>query len=189
MKIQTMKKTFLLALISAIFVMTSCGDPEPDVTTDPDTTTTPELDTKGLVSFDLSTEGLDYTMMVPNQESAKALPLLTYRDGTDDYLLQVGDKFQIVIVEDAPDMDFVKADLENALDFTNTIITEEADYIIYKTEAPDMEGEEFYHFYMFMNIGGYDYVFRDYRMEDDFNQMHVERMIKSIKTSKALMSA
>ena len=180
-----MKKLLYLCVLP-LMLLTACGE-----TTTTDETDTPEntpaVDLTGLEIFDMSEQGLFLTMMVPNKDEARGEPVLTYQDGLDNFVLQVGEKFQMVITEDIPDFDLLRGDLEADLTFTNTIVKDEENCLVYVSEAADLE-KTFHHFYMTCNIDGIDYVIQDHQM-GEFNQMNIDKMIKSVKTLEGKPSA
>lgn len=184
-----MKKMLFLLALPAMF-LASCGDGNNG--TDPNGTDSlanagPDLSDMVSLETNMEEHGVDLTMMVPNSDKAEADPLVEYDDGRMITTVKVGERFQLVITDMEPDKAQFKRDLEGDLTFTNTIIEETDDMIIYESKAADME-RTFFHLWMSKDIGGIIYQIEDNKA-GEFTKVNIEEMVKSIRTIEGKVSA
>ena len=186
-----MKKLFLLLTIPACIALTSCGDGTEGevVSTDSVPAENDALDSRVYFEYDMTPHGVEYgtdlawSIMVPNKDRASADPMVEYASGSMITTLQVGKHYIADIMDLEPDKALKKEDLKNDHTFTNSIIEETDDVIIYESKAKDME-QTFFHFWMAKEINGLEYTIEDNKF-GEFTKVHVEAMIKSLKTIKS----
>lgn len=166
-----MKNLFYLLVCSTI-LLTSCNSNKEDQQgSGPG---------QGMMELDLSQYGMNLTMLVPDS-TIGTLEVTAQSYG--DIEIRVGNYFQVKIAPGG-DLALKKSDLEGDLLFKTTILKEDPNMIIYKSDLPD-GSKSFHHFYMIMNVGGANYEIRD--IEDSgesFSEAIVNKMVESAQTLK-----
>ncbi len=186
-----MKRLALITLsalaIPALLTLEGCGSDEPAGTNDTTATVeTPVINMEGMVEFDMSESGLACKLMVPDEDHAKMLPEMEFNEASGNYELKVGERFWFTIVEDEPDFEMKKADLQDDLLFKNDFLKDESGLLIYESTLPD-ESKSFVRFYMVREIGGIKYIFEDNQM-GEFRRGDVDRMINAINSISTVTS-
>lgn len=187
-----MKKLALLAVaafaIPTMMTLQGCGGEDPG--NGNDTTAvdnTPVINMEGMTEFPMTDGGLDFKMMVPDEDHAKATPELSFNEGAGYYELRVGERFWFTITEDEPDFEMKKADLNDDLLFKNDFLKDEDGLLIYESTLPD-ESKSFVRFYMVKEIGGRKFIFEDEKM-GEFTRGNIDKMVNAINTMVAVTAA
>lgn len=92
-------------------------------------------------------------------------PTLLWKDEIGKLLVRSGDRLAIEIYEAPGDMGRIKADLDRDLLRKHTIVEEEPDLLIYRSEFPDDTTLVFHHFNRSITVG--DRVFQVEDAQDD----------------------
>lgn len=191
-----MKRLALIAAlglaIPASFTLQGCGGGETPTQDTVVTNNEPLPSMDGMVEYDMSEAGLSMKMMVPNEDLARALPECSFNEDAGYFELKVGERFWMTIVEDTPDFELKKSDLNEDLLFTNTFIKDEPECLIYESALPvveeGVEPRSYMRFYMSKEIGGVTYIFEDEKM-GEYTRGDIERMVNAINAIAAVTPA
>lgn len=131
-------------------------------------------------SIDLATHGLPLTITPPDKQlTGGAEPSVVWRDETGTLAVTAGEHFALEIREEPADLPRLKATLDRDLLRKNTIVREEPDLLVWRSEFPDDSTLVFIHFYRVLQSEG-----REFTVQDadglTFNEQDVERMCTSI---------
>ncbi|NQV52323.1 MAG: hypothetical protein HQ500_04030 [Flavobacteriales bacterium] len=173
-----MKRTFLLALAAIALFMQSCGSGTEGETTAVDSTAQalPAVLARGTVELNLSEQFFPFTMLVP--DSSRGL-VEVEETGYGETIVRVGTVFNMSIAEGG-DMSTKKAEVADDLMFTNTIVEEGDDFIVYKSVIEGSPLDPEYHFYAVKDVNGMTYEFKDNKDEGPFAESIVRLMIESV---------
>jgi hypothetical protein len=145
-------------------------------------TTTAE--TSGMMSVDLSEHGLPAELMVPDKSKTGVDPTITVDDVTSIVNIRCGKNYNVMMREEDMSMDLIKSDLEGDIMFTNDIILETDNSIVYKQTTPD-GSNELYHFASVIDDGTSIVFARSFDM-GQYSKLQAERMMKSAMTLKMM---
>lgn len=135
---------------------------------------------QGMMELDLSQYGMNLSLFVPDS-TVGTLEVTAQSYG--DVEIRVGNFFMLKIAPGG-DLALKKTDLEGDLLFKTTIVKEEPNLIIYKSDLPD-GSNSFHHFYMIVNAGGANYEVRDIDDSGEaFTEAIINKMVESAQTLK-----
>lgn len=180
-----MKKLLLCLAVAALSLGAGCNGNGSSESTEGGSTTTSESDiAPGLVEYDLSAHGLPLLIQVP--DTSKAEPNIEYNN-MGKLAVRIGKEFQIQIGEE-PDMELKRMDLSEDLVFTSTMISEQPNFILYKSEVADADAgvAPRYHFYLVLEIDGVAYEISDIDEGEPFDEAPIEEMLRCAQTIKAV---
>jgi len=133
---------------------------------------------KGMRYLDISKTGMNLFVLTP--DSAAGI-LDTIAQSSGEYLIKVGNSFQISVLENSGDIAQRKADITN--DDVNKLkkyITDDATTLVWESGIADLSE---FHFYYIAKIGDRTYVFEDIKGEP-FSQDAVQKMLDACKQAK-----
>ncbi|GAB4377549.1 MAG: hypothetical protein Kow0075_06230 [Salibacteraceae bacterium] len=167
--------TILIALMLSLHACSGGADQSSDGQTADSSSLPVELQ-QGVMTLDLSAYYLPFSLIVP--DSTKGYPEVE-DTGYGEYIVRVGDNYQVVIAEGG-DLQEKKAALADDLLFDHEIIEEGSDYILYKSTIKDSFLDPVYHFYAVKQVGGLQFEFHDYDAEDGYAESVATFMLKSV---------
>ena len=162
------KITLLLALVAGIISCNGKKGEEQEQLTAP----------KGMRYLDIGKTGMNLFILMP--DSAAGV-LDTIAQSSGEYLIKVGNAFQISVLENNGDIAQRKADITN--DDVNKLkkyVTDDATTLMWESGIADMSE---FHFYHIAKIGERTYVFEDIKGEP-FTQEAVQKMLDACKQAK-----
>lgn len=176
---QKIMRKYLLFLPFAL-MLSACGSGDSS-STEEVTEALPEILAQRTTKLDLSEYQLPFVLIVP--DSTRGIPevVVTSFGETD---ISVGSAFHVVIAEGGDVAEKTKA-LSEDLMYTNTIIEQAEDFLLYKSEIKDSFLDPEFHFYAVKNVNGISYEFRDYSDEGGYAETVARFMLTSINHLKA----
>jgi len=164
-----MKKLFtLLSIITLSLAISSCGGKE----------TKQNIEAPaGMVAFDLSKYGKQFSIFVPDTTAAK-LEVIEQSWGALE--IKVGKNFHISITEDPGDIELRKSDIKsNDVNIFKSYVIEEPLTIMWESAITQPE----FHFYSIQKIGKNTYVFEDVVPADGqpLGKEAIQKMLDSAK--------
>lgn len=163
----------IVLLFSMVFL--SCGESTEANQVDSTTVLLPHH-----MEVDISPYGFLATIQIPDT----TVGIAEYNETNWGALeIKVGKGFGISIQSGEGNMELLKKDLKEDLVFTNEIIAETPNSIIYKRTIKDAEIKPLYHFFYFDTIDGYIVEVKSLDMEE-YTQKNVEDMLKAAQTLK-----
>jgi hypothetical protein len=178
-QLSNMKKLPLLSLLLIAFVAFSCGGGEKSENQSSEkvaTETLPSSLARGTMLLDLSDYFIPFSLYVP--DSNRGIPNIL-ETGYGETEIEVGTTFHIMVAEGGNVAD-KKVSLAGELMYTNEIIEEGTDFMLYKSTIKDSHLEPEFHFYAVKQINGVDFEFRDYSNEGGFAETVARFMLESI---------
>ncbi len=164
-----MKKLFtLLSIITLSLAISSCGGK--------DTKQNVEAPA-GMVAFDLSKYGKQFSIFVPDTTAAK---MEVTEQSWGALEIKVGKNFHISITEDPGDMELRKSDIKsNDVNIFKSYVVEEPLTIMWESAITQPE----FHFYSIQKIGKNTYVFEDVVPADGqpLGKEAIQKMLDSAK--------
>lgn len=147
-------KTFLPSLLLAGTLFgAACGTGTSDAAMDAANTDLPQV-----VLTDLDAHHMPLLIETPENGPA---PELLWKDEIGKLLVRSGDRLAVEIYEAPVGLERLKADLDRDLLRKHTIIEEEPDLLIYRSEFPDDTALVFHHFHRSITMGD-----RTFQVED-----------------------
>ena len=137
---------------------------------------------KGMRYLDISKTGMNLFVLTPDSASGV---LDTIAQSSGEYLIKVGNTFQISVLENAGDIAQRKADITN--DDVNKLkkyVTDDATTLMWESGIADMSE---FHFYHIAKVGDRTYVFEDVKGEP-FTQEATQKMLDACKQAKEKMT-
>ncbi|MGZ3864605.1 MAG: hypothetical protein ACXVPN_15240 [Bacteroidia bacterium] len=163
-----LKITVMLALVAG---MISCGGKKGEEQE-------PLNAPKGMRYLDISKTGMNVYVLTPDSTAGV---LDTIAQSSGEYLIKVGNNFQVSILENAGDIAQRKADITN--DDVNKLkkyVVDDATTLLWESGIADMSE---FHFYHIAKIGDRTYVFEDIK-GDPFTQEAAQKMLDACKQAK-----
>lgn len=163
-----LKITLMLALTAGIISCNGKKEEEQEQLTAP----------KGMRYLDISKTGMN--LYVLTLDSAAGV-LDTIAQSSGEYLIKIGNAFQISVLENNGDIAQRKADITN--DDVNKLkkyIIDDATTLLWESGIADQSE---FHFYHIAKIGDRTYVFEDIKGEP-FSQLSIEKMLDACKQAK-----
>ena len=133
---------------------------------------------KGMRYLDISKTGMNLYVLTPDSTAGV---LDTIAQSSGEYLIKVGNAFQISVLENAGDIAQRKADITN--DDVNKLkkyVIDDATTLMWESGIADMSE---FHFYHIAKVGERTYVFEDIK-GDPFTQEAVQKMLDACKQAK-----
>ena len=133
---------------------------------------------KGMRYLDISKTGMNLYVLTP--DSAAGV-LDTIAQSSGEYLIKVGNNFQVSVLENAGDIAQRKADITN--DDVNKLkkyVIDDATTLLWESGIADMSE---FHFYHIAKVGDRTYVFEDIK-GDPFTQEAAQKMLDACKQAK-----
>lgn len=128
--------------------------------------------------FSVNDGGYNFSIILPKDMMIESSPNITVNSATGELHIQVGDKFWIVATQEKTDMTTIKTSINEDMLFTNRIVEENPNSILYQRILPD--GTEYdYSYRNFCDLGGKTYVFKTCE-EGEFSMDNVSRMKQAI---------
>lgn len=163
-----LKITLMLALIASIISCNGKKGEEQEQLAAP----------KGMRYLDISKTGMNLYVLMP--DSAAGI-LDTIAQSSGEYLIKVGNAFQISVLENNGDVAQRKADITN--DDVNKLkkyVIDDASTLMWESGIADMSE---FHFYHIGKVGERTYVFEDIK-GDPFTLEAVQKMLDACKQAK-----
>lgn len=135
---------------------------------------------KGKVELDLTQYGIEASIFVPDTTK---LPASLEAKDYGELNIHLGDKYHFSFIEGG-DMNLKKSDLESDLLFVSTILEENPNMIIYKSDLPD-GSVTYHHFYAIINVNGIDFEVSDMNMGESLSEENIRRMVDILNTLKS----
>lgn len=181
-----MKKLFFLLLMAPAVMMNSCGGETKTDGKDGDSAATSDVDYTGMKEHDLSANGLNTKMMVPELSSSTGELLPVDVSKNEDLLtweISIGAEYHLLIEEVDGEGNYLQREkdrLKNDGVFTIEYIKQEADKMLYKASLPNESGQrDYYHAFGLVKIGNVEYIVKSFDM-GEFSQVQADDMYKSI---------
>lgn len=174
-----MKKIHLLSIAIIAFIAVSCGDgtqADSQVTEETAIETLPASLARGTMLLDLDDYFMPFSLYVP--DSNRGIPNII-ETGYGETEIEVGSTFHIVVAEGGSVAD-KKASLAEDLMYTNEILEEGADFMLYKSTIQDSHLEPEFHFYAVKKVNGTDFEFHDFDSEGGYAETVARFMLESI---------
>lgn len=169
---------FSIALLTA-FTLQSCGSGssgEEAAENQVDSVALPRILENGTTMLDLSGYFLPFSLYVP--DSTRGYPEVI-ETGYGETIVKVGSTYNMIIAEGG-DVAFKKVEIMDDLMYTNTIIEEGPEFILYKSEIKESFLEPEFHFYSVKTINGVTFEFRDNKDEGPFAESIARLMMESV---------
>lgn len=172
-----MKKITYFLMAATMSTLMACGGgANQDAAHDDANNAEQAPDLTGFEQYDLGPHDMELTIMIPGGGSPDAMA--NDWGGVD---LALGESFMISIANGEGDMELLKADLNDDLVYTATIVEEGADYLIYSRVIADTEMKPEFHFFLKKDFNGDIYEVSN--MKDEvFGEGAVRNMLKSAQT-------
>lgn len=180
-------------IIFSILFLAACGGEEKS-DSEGNETKDETVDTEGMSDLPLSEHGLNLVIKTPpiSSSTGSILPSVHHEEGSLDWTVKIGDKFEMIIEEWSPEHDpnqkvaEEKKYVENSV-FEIEFLTDEDDLIMYKRTLPEGQGgKTSYHVYSAQKIDGITYVFKS-GLDGGLKPI-IEDMVKTIKTVQSSKS-
>lgn len=172
-----MKHLFLSAVA---LLACACGDGKADAVKEAQAKADSLAAAAPANALDLGRYDLPLVLNMPDAQTlGGAETSLVWKDEAGKLEVRAGDHFGLWITEEPGDPARWKADLDRDLLKKNTVLSEQPDLLIYKSEFPDDASLVFIHFYRIVQAAGRTFVVQD--MDGPrFNEQDVERMSQAL---------
>ncbi len=171
-----MKKYTLLSIVAALTItISSC-----------DTQNNAEAKTTGVVLqpndsiFNVNEEGYDFQIVLPKDMMISNVPEISLNGATGELHIHLGEQFWIVASQEKMDLPQIKSAISDDMLFTNRIVEETNNSILFQRILPDGTTYDF-NFRSFSDVGGKPYVFKTSE-EGEFSIESVNRMRQAISS-------
>ena len=169
-------RTILCGLVALALI--ACGDGKADAVNDRESIDAASGRTKVV---DLAAYDLPFTVMFPDQRSlTDTVPTLGWNEEQGWFGAKLGERFNLRIIEGPADLGRLKRDLDNDLLRTHTLITDQSDLVIYRSEYPDDPSLVFIHFFQVVAHDGRQFVIES-DPEGQFNEADIRQMVEAVK--------
>jgi hypothetical protein len=98
--------------------------------------------------------------------------------------VNAGERFGLVITEEPADIGRLKAELDRDMLRRNTVVQEDGDKLVYRSEFPDGD-IVFVHFYQVLRVGDREFIVRD-ADQGRFSEADVARMAAAVRVKEAV---
>lgn len=130
--------------------------------------------------FTVNEGGYSFQIILPKDMMISNVPEISLNGATGDLHIQLGEQFWIVASQEKADIPQIKSDINDDMLFTNRIVEETANSILFQRILPDGTTYDF-NFCSFGDIGGKPYVFKTCE-EGEFSIESVNRMRQAISS-------
>lgn len=184
----TMMKTRHLFFSAILFTLASCGggsSETSDEATDSTATVSdlPASLQRGSVEADLSDYFVNATITIPDESRGEHS--ITAND-FGETRIKVGTIYDVIIAE------LIEGDLNSHIQmlneditFTNEIVEQGDDYILYKSSIANSSIDPVFHFYAIKTFDGIAYEIHDYNEEGGYAESVARMMMESVNYMKA----
>lgn len=171
-----MKKYSLLSIIAAIiFAMPSCNTQSNSETKTAETQLQPNDSI-----FNVNEGGYSFQIILPKDMMIANVPEISLNEATGDLHIQLGEQFWIIASQEKMDMPAIKNAINDDMLFTNRIVEETNNSILFQRILPDGTTYDF-NFRSFSEVGGKPYLFKTAE-EGEFSIESVNRMRQAISS-------
>lgn len=182
-----MKKLLFLFLMAPAVMFNSCGGETKSDGKDGDSTaSTEEVDYTGMHEHDLSSNGLNTKIMVPELLSPTGEKLPVDIAKNEDLLtweITIGTEYHLIIEEVDGEGNYLQREkdrLKNDGVFVVEYIKEDANKMVYKASLPNEAGpRDYYHAFGVVKINNVEYIVKSFDM-GEFSEVQAMDMYKSI---------
>jgi len=136
----------------------------------------PRVLANGTTLLDLSDYFFPFSLYVP--DSTRGYPEII-ETGYGETVVRVGSTFNMLIAEGG-DLAMKRSEIADDLMYTNKIVEEGEDYILYSSEIKDSFLELEFHFYAVKQVNGLSFEFKDNKDEGPFAESIARFMLESI---------
>ena len=178
-----MKKFNFFFLVLSLIALSSCGGGEgaSDESAAQDSIATesaalPASLQRGTMLLNMDDYFMPFSLYVP--DSNRGIPNIV-ETGYGETEIEVGSTYHIVVAEGGS-MEDKKAALIDDLMFKHEIVSEGADFILYKSEIEGSNLEAEFHFYAIKHVDGIDFEFRDFSNDGGYSEKVAQFMLESI---------
>ena len=137
----------------------------------------PEVLQRGTTTLNLSEYYMPFSLIIP--DSMRGYPEVM-ETGYGETVVTVGPTYNMLIAEGG-DMATKKADLSSDIMYTNTIVEEGENYVLFKSEIKDSFLDPEFHFYALKTVNGIQYEFKDNKDEGPYAESVARFMLESVK--------
>ncbi len=166
------------ALLIIVSLLSACGDEKKPVLEEE----TKEQEAPTGTVHDLSSHDIPLIVRLDHNTLGTDTPSVRWNEDIGKLEVQAGDRFSILVSEEAGDISRLKADLERDMLRKHTIIEEQQDLIIYRSTFPD-DDIVFVHFYRILEHNGRTFVIESHD-QGQFNESDIRRMAASVVPAK-----
>jgi hypothetical protein len=171
-----MKKYSLLTIIAVVILaMTSC-----DVKNNTETKTAGAALQPNDSIFTVNEGGYNFQIILPKDMMIANVPEISMNGATGDLHIHLGEQFWIVASQEKMDMNAIKSAINDDMLFTNRIVEETNNSILFQRILPDGTTYDF-NFRSFSEVGGKPYLFKTSE-EGEFSIESVNRMRQAISS-------
>lgn len=169
--------------------LTSCGSgaSEEDGTAgqaDSNSTELPTALQRGMVEVDLNEFYINASILVPDENRGEQN--INRNDDFGETRVQVGTIYDVIIAEQIEgDLNTYIQMLSEDITFTNEVIEQGDDYVLYKSSITDSYIDPEYHFFAIKTIDGIVYELHDYNEEGGYAESVARLMLESVNHMKA----
>lgn len=180
-----MKRIIQLSIAASIILMQSCTggnshsdeqSMEQESATQTGVEALPQTLQRGTQLLDLSDYFMPFSLYIP--DSSRGIPNII-ETSYGETEIEVGSTFHIVVAEGG-DMAMKKVEIADDLMFTNDVVEEGDDFILYKSSIADSHLDPEYHFYAVKTVDGLDFEFRDFSNEGGYAETVARFMLASV---------
>ncbi len=129
--------------------------------------------------INLSAHDLPLLVEIDHQTLGTDTPEVRWNEEFGKLEVNAGDRFRLTIVEEAGDIERLKASLERDMLRRNTLIEDSPGLVVYRSEFPD-DTIVFVHFYQVVEHGGRTFVIESHD-QGRFNEDDIRRMAASVR--------
>ncbi len=171
-----MKKYTLFSIVVALTISISSCDMKNNA----------ETKTAGVVLqpndsiFNVNEGGYNFQIILPKDMMISNVPEISMNNATGELHIHLGEQFWIVASQEMTDMPKIKNAISDDMLFTNRIVEETNNSILFQRILPDGTTYDF-NFRSFNDVGGKPYVFKTCE-EGEFSIESVNRMRQAISS-------
>ncbi len=175
-----MKRNFLYSIVLLFFVW-SCGSETPteEKTADSEVTheSIEEVDNPEWDDIAVLSGGFKFSLKVPSESIANSKSLITYHEDSGELELNVGEMYNLIIIEDDFQMQTVKDEIMNHPFYKVEMIVENDSSLVYRFYTEDAS-KEAWHIYAERTVDGSKLIIRS-NSEMEFNEYETRKMLES----------
>lgn len=121
--------------------------------------------------------------LVVQPPAGLAPPTVLWKDEVGKLEVRSGDRFGLQLYEAPPDMGRIKADLDRDLLKKNTILEDNPELLVYRSEFPDDTTLVFHHFHQSITAGGRTFQVEDLREGTPYTLQDIRHMAAAVQPS------
>ena len=139
---------------------------------------------RGMMEVDLNEFYVNATIMVPDESRGEQN--INRNDDFGETRVQAGTIYDVIIAEQIEgDLNTYIQMLSEDITFTNEVIEQGDDYVLYKSSITDSHIDPEYHFFAIKTIDGIVYELHDYNEEGGYAESVARLMLESVNHMKA----